>query len=87
MASSLTSWAINTVFATAMEFFVICGIFVLFGFLLYWLEKRTFSVSPTPAATPPARGDPVTPQSMLRHGRYRGMVNWSRKLPDTRYHI
>ena len=30
-----------------MEFLVLGGIFLLFGFLLYWLEKRTFSVLST----------------------------------------
>ncbi len=47
MASSLTSWAFNAVLATVMEFLVIGGIFLLFGSLLYWLEKRSFSVLST----------------------------------------
>lgn len=44
IAGSLSMWAIKTVAVTVMEFVAFGGIFLLFGFLLYWLEKRTFSV-------------------------------------------
>jgi len=44
---TLTSWMIQMVIVPAMEFLVVVSVFLLFGFLLYWLEKRTFSVLST----------------------------------------